>query len=307
MDSHERDFFIYQMLSGQMRLKTPDGIVIVKDPSDEIRYMAAEIYREALNNDLYEEKEILAILYHYGIWDDEKEEEYLDSPKKTDNLKVGIYKNPQDKKLRRSLRQEEEKIIELINIRHSWDLYTKQGYATFIKNQYILENTAFLNGRPYDKIHLLSSFLSKNTPTDKQIRELARTEPWVTLFEMGKRSDNDVGKRLYVYTKMYQNIREHTECPSEDIINDDDALDGWMILQKRKKEKERNLNEIDKKLGKNANKSQVFLPASNNTEGKAVFRDIKEVNKINDLNDESAKSKKKNLLKKMDRLGEVHE
>lgn len=39
---------------------------------------------------------------------------------------------------------------------------------------------------------------------------------------------------------MYDNIYKSSECPPDEIINDYDALDGWMIVQRRKRDAQLN-------------------------------------------------------------------
>ena len=44
---------------------------------------------------------------------------------------------------------------------------------------------------------------------------------------------------------MYDNIQESMDCPTEDVINDDDMLDGWFIVQNRKREKDKKEKDVD--------------------------------------------------------------
>ena len=44
---------------------------------------------------------------------------------------------------------------------------------------------------------------------------------------------------------MYDNIQEAAETPSEDVINDDDVLDGWFIVQRKKREVESAQNDFE--------------------------------------------------------------
>ena len=39
---------------------------------------------------------------------------------------------------------------------------------------------------------------------------------------------------------MYDNVYESHERPNDKIIEDDDCLDGWFIVQRRKHEKDKN-------------------------------------------------------------------
>ncbi|MGB0657638.1 MAG: hypothetical protein ACPGOS_01095, partial [Gammaproteobacteria bacterium] len=66
---------------------------------------------------------------------------------------------------------------------------------------------------------------------------------------------------LCQFSSMYDNVNESSESPAEDVINDDDCLDGWFIVQKREYEKSKNKKDMEKLLGnsKVANSQEIFL------------------------------------------------
>jgi len=171
-----------------------------------------------------------------------------------------------------------KKLDKLAEIRHMWDHYSREGYANYVKNQYLFVKTV----RPKTtSAHIYSLYL-RSLPNDTQLRELARNDPWITMYEMGtKLKDGDIQRRLYSYTRMYQSIRESDL--DDAIIDDDYALDGWLILNKRNKEKEKFKNEIDKKVKSKG--QHVMVPVSPD-----------QAQKINDLNDAFAKAKKEKVL-----------
>jgi hypothetical protein len=76
---------------------------------------------------------------------------------------------------------------------------------------------------------------------------------------------------------MYDNIHEHPECPDDVIIADDDALDGWMLVQKNKSLQEKKQKGVEQ-LGKSGNSSEVFLMAN----------DIEEASEIVDMNSDES-------------------
>jgi len=84
-------------------------------------------------------------------------------------------------------------------------------------------------------------------------RDLARNDPWRTIWSLGKESCigastsewTDDQKTLITFAKMYDNAYQASDCPSDDVIKDDDMFDGWMIDQRRKREKEQKQKEID--------------------------------------------------------------
>ena len=103
---------------------------------------------------------------------------------------------------------------------------------------------------------------------------MARNEPWKTIW-----SNRDVSscplfiqdgfkeltfsqKNLVIWSKLYDNIQEHMEAPSEEVVKDDDMLDGWFIVQTRKREKDKKEKDIDSTLGSNAGKDEVFVMAN---------------------------------------------
>ena len=97
-------------------------------------------------------------------------------------------------------------------------------------------------------------------------------------------------------SKTYDNIREHTECPSDIIIDDDDALDGWMLYQRDKISKEQRKADIEGRLGLNKqNGNEVFLMTSSQEEVKEIFdlnsnetnADIREMIKVSNEKDGS--------------------
>ena len=66
---------------------------------------------------------------------------------------------------------------------------------------------------------------------------------------------------------MYSKIYEHPECPEDAIIEDDDALDGWMLNQQKENKKQKMEKGVDNLLGKKGQKAQeVFLMAKNEEE-----------------------------------------
>ena len=86
------------------------------------------------------------------------------------------------------------------------------------------------------------------------VESCARTDPWrsvwlmkdqVKLFANNDRELSHDQKNILVWSSMYDNIQESMDCPTEDVINDDDLLDGWFIVQKRKRDEEKAKSEVD--------------------------------------------------------------
>jgi hypothetical protein len=91
---------------------------------------------------------------------------------------------------------------------------------------------------------------------------------------------------------MYDNVQESLECPSKDVIDDDDMLDGWFLVQSKKREQETAQKEFENntKSDKIKNSSEVFMMASNKQE-------VDNVDNMNTFHSQMVKKQRFNLLK----------
>ena len=131
-----------------------------------------------------------------------------------------------------------------------------------------------------------------NQIASRTFRAIARDDPWRSMWANGKQQSNIFGKptcelsrdqmTLCSYSTMYDSVYESGEAPDDDVIKDDDCLDGWFIVQRRKRDKEKTKRETEDLLGnsKIANSQEVFIMAP----------DQDAANKLYDLNDPVARS-----------------
>jgi hypothetical protein len=98
---------------------------------------------------------------------------------------------------------------------------------------------------------------------------------------------------LIIWSNMYDNIQESLECPTEDVINDDDMLDGWFIIQRRKQESEKAKSELEQRTNneKIANSDEILVMASNKKEANAVHN-------MNDINGDMIRKQRLNTVKR---------
>ena len=93
---------------------------------------------------------------------------------------------------------------------------------------------------------------------------------------------------------MYDNIYESPDAPSEDVINDDDLLDGWTILQKKKREREKAQAELEAKMGDKAQGAgEIFLMAGSKN-------DAERIETMNDVNATMTKKERLHTIRKSD-------
>lgn len=161
---------------------------------------------------------------------------------------------------------------------------TLEYFVDNLKNRFILINTVFIHNKlVFDTddvdIILLTDLVEKINEydvKDVQFREIARTNPWQDYWRVNK---NDLfgipvieysedQKTLCSLSRMYDNIWEHPECPSDDVIADDDKLDGFLIYQSE----ERNKNKSKKSLTDLSDKyDEVYIQASSQDEANSIY------------------------------------
>jgi hypothetical protein len=91
---------------------------------------------------------------------------------------------------------------------------------------------------------------------------------------------------------MYDNIQESLDCPNKDVIDDDDMLDGWFIIQSKKREQEKAEQDINEstKNGKIKNASEVFVVANSK-------KDADRINSVNSIHSHMVKKQRDGTLK----------
>ena len=92
---------------------------------------------------------------------------------------------------------------------------------------------------------------------------------------------------------MYDNVYESMDCPSDSVIDDNDALDGWFIVQRRKREQQVKEAGMDDITGANmGNANEIFVMTD---DAKSVY----------ELNDPISKGIVKSRSKQVEEEGQV--
>lgn len=233
-----------------------------------------------------------------------------DSEKKIEDLKVDLYKghlNPaltkKNKEMLKGVRIAHNK---LINTKHSLDYLTLEGYADILVKQEETRISCDLK-RPTSFL-LLQKLIEKigTFINSAELRELARTEPWRPIWLAGK--PNPFGKpsiylselqvSLLSLSRLYDSAFEHPECPDDSVLDDDDMFDGWLLSQKRERDKDKHTKNTDKLLGtKYSHHDEIYLPAQSK-------EDAQKIHELNTFEGKLNKKKREVLLKNKKKLEE---
>lgn len=306
MEIHTREKLISRIVSGTIRYKSPHQTITLKPPSLEIRYIAEELYSEALesaeNEGLYSEQELMDMLLEQELWSVVEEDRLIACMKDLDELKLKYFqikfKANERRKIKEAIALTKDEISKLQNLKHRYDYLSCNGYAASIKMKFLIGMSAHTINGPLFKneteyldydgslINNLLLYLQENAINETMYRELARTEPWRIIWNTRKATFSvfnccaaeltDEQRHLSTWSIVYDNIHESSDCPSQSIIDDDDALDGWFITQRKKREDVEEQSERERILKdpRLANAHEVYLIAQNH-------EDAKEINKLN--------------------------
>ena len=295
-----------RIIQGRLRLRLGDLVLFIDEPSKEIIEESFDIYEDthktAFFSGVYVEQEVLEILLMNDMWSPLDDKQAKDIEKEIEDLKVKAFKSFFNKQklaaFKRQIRHKEREIIKLKTKKHQFDHLTCDGVANFARKCWLTQRTTKTkSGEPYNfkevSISSVLDMVAQNEILPETFRKLARSHPFRGMWNLSKKTGDlfggsaiDIDKNklaLISYAQMYDNVYENPESPKDEIIEDDDCLDGWFIVQRRKQEKEKKKAEADALISneKIANSSEIFLMAQTQ----------EEVNNIYDLNDPLSRGK----------------
>jgi hypothetical protein len=302
---------LYRILSGTIPIKIKEQTFLIKGLDSYQKYLAEEYYEELLKeysqlDHLQTESQLYGWMIKHGYWKEENEGRIKKYKADIEDFKVKIYecafRSDEKKAIRAALNEAKRLLGGLIESKHRFDYLTPEGSAQIAKNKYLIglsihtadgkpvfsPETFFMSSFPFLD-HIIIEFNSLMASTE-QIRQVARSDNW-RKYWCGRESERVFGRasidltdeqlNLISWTRVYDNIYQHPDCPNEEVIDDDDALDGFLISDKRKRDKEKGLKASDELVSNERikNSDEVFIVA--NTEDDAK--------KIQNLNDESVR------------------
>jgi hypothetical protein len=301
----DRNLYVSMIVAGHTVCRIEPYTFYVRQPSRTQNLLAEHIYQEqyeeAIEGDALSDQNLRSFLLKQGIWSKEDDSTLKILDKNIETQKIALYENFIDdiavKKIRELLdisRKEHNRLSVLL---HSYDYISATGIAQSAKHRYLLGCSVYYkDGRPYwedeeegwkapdiffNKILLC---VNKRRPTEPMVRELARNEPWKSVWNSQKYCGKGVlnvaaadltieQKSLIIWSSVYDSVREHPESPSDSIIDDDDALDGWM-LSKRKQSEQEKFKKSGKEMITNPrikNSSEIFMMARNEEHAGKIF------------------------------------
>lgn len=225
METSEKRLIISRIISGKVRFNGKMIDVPRLDVASEEIYN--EFFQKATSEGCLTNDELLS---------------FTDIPFDLDTDIAALYKKLSDEKLnlymsrynqgniRKKIDDIREKIIEKYRKKNQFFEYSAESVATYARDAYYL--------RRYPNHREIMSHIALTKPTESQIREISRTDPWVSMSKIVKvRNPTDEYFELMKWTNIYKNISSHPESPENFVIEDDDLLDGWIVYISKKDKK----------------------------------------------------------------------
>lgn len=297
---------VYRIINKYFYININNITYKIMMPDIKQKYQAHCLYSSIIDNNKFDDRWISSdtinnFLSKYNLWNKDKENSLKELYKTLDKTKIEYYLNFNNS----STKNQIKKIIDNLNqtitkesyTKHQFDYLTLEFYAQNIKNQYLLSTMVYIDdSRVFSEnfetidINQLNNFateINNYTISYDDIKSIARNEVWKSYWISGKDKVfegnitewTEEQRSLVNFSKMLDSIREHMDAPSEEIINDDIALDGWILYENDKSEKEKKQKMVSEKYGlhkKNGN--EVFLLTDPNNK-----EETREIYSLNDL------------------------
>tara|TARA_Y100001937_G_C7120042_1_gene332118 strand:+ start:947 stop:2023 length:1077 start_codon:yes stop_codon:yes gene_type:complete len=320
MNQIEKEVCVARLLSGVVYAKNPkDGKeYLIKQPSSLDMYLAQmhynDVYNTVTKSGVMTEEQFVDILLNEKLWTHEEEYRLDELPDRIEDAKVNLFESYANYKSRenirarlKALRKEQSTLIKKKSIykqesaesfadasRLKFEVFSgitdMDGKRLFKGKDYLKQDDFFCN-------FLVATYLGSML-LEEQVREISRTEPWRSFWGVGK-SENGVfdkpsseltsmQRAVISWARIYDSIGESPEAPPEEVVEDNDMLDGWLILQHRRR--------------KSASKSQA---ANSSTKAKGdevyLFADSQDdARRIYELNDRTSRGHIRQRQKEID-------
>lgn len=288
----EIEKIVNRILSGKQLIEYEDTLYELRNADINIKLQANMLYDKEYEDNLYSdvfilEEDIEDLLLDLKLIYPEYKNDLDSLGKKLDNLKVDLFLNFFDRtkrlKYQKEIESTRKRYSQLYTAKQSLNFLTLENYCANLKNEFIILNTLFfyntgnivfnssyMNYRLFNNI---TQIISNNILDISVIKCIARSDYWRNYYTINKNhlfpysvmDFSEEQKAILSVSVMYDRVYEHPDSPDKDIIEDDDALEGWMIHQQRQNKKQKQEKGVNNLLSnknmKNAN--EVFLMAGN--------------------------------------------
>lgn len=326
----DAELLIARVISGTLRLRVHERSYIVRRADPEQVYESWEIYHqvlaEAKNEGNYDDDELLLFLLDNELWDEQRQLLLENLPKEIEEFKHKLFKatfkSNERKVVRKALGTARAKLAEVSQQRNAHNHFSCSGTASIVRTRFLVGASLWTGGGQKvfgaedfweQESGLLDDVLSAYAEAsldEKTIRFLSRHHFWQANWKLHKAEGSlfgipavcysDEQRSLANWSVLYDNVYQHPDCPSDEVIGDDDLMDGWLIEQRRQREARMGLNEGEGAITneKIRGSQEVFLPADTVADAKKIMEG---------MNDGYGRSIQKQRFEYLKKKGQVSE
>lgn len=320
-----------EIISGQRYINMDEEVFIFKDPPISVlTSLKQNQYLDEIScvkEGFFTEEEEAKELKVRGIWDNIKQSKldnaYEDLKKINASISQLKFKSS-SKKQQQMIRSSIENMIESFEKKKRTFFFQTAKYQSELRLQYkILQKSLYksedcLYWETWDDFDsetnikfisdLMVEIFSRRLISEKEIRKVARSEPWRSMWRISTKTGNSLfNKSISEYTSnqkdlcywslVYDNVYENPDCPDDSIVEDDDALNSWFENQALKRKSEKKQTSSVSNNSKINNSSEIFVFSETVDDAKEVYN----------LNAEDAKAKFDHRVKEIKQKGSVKE
>lgn len=310
MQFYERELLVNRILCGKQYYK---GLTIVS-PSINVQYKASLVYQEAIKDsqDLFTKEDCESLCIYKGYITEKEFDSIEVLSKEIESFQTELYLNRkkfnEKDKIESYIKRARKEQIRILTLSSKYESFSQEGYANFCKLNFLIRKITFKNKKPFNfksiRVEEVINSYINSILLPKTIREVARTSPWINKWQALKANGsifpvgynmNDSQQLLLMWSKFYDSINESPDRPEQDVIDNDDMLDGWLSLQREKDNKE-SKNNVVTQNSRIASAQEVYVVAHN----------LDEVKNIEKMNSPSSQNIRKQRFNKIMKEGEVN-
>lgn len=326
MDKTEQEWLISYIIADSIPFIYQGRSYSIRSPPRESKVIADETFFEyyyrAIDEGVLDSDGVYKLLVKYGLWNNEQEQILTKLQKEIEDMKVAVFNNYLDggqrKKIKQAISDTKSYMEKMVQDKHSLDHLGAEFVGNYAKYHILLGHSIYKGRKPLwrsmkrwelpdDMSIEVNRKLNKYKLEPEQYRELATCDYWRGIYNIRRGNLfgrpivdwSDHQKQLISWSQTYENIYKSPDCPPDAIINDNDAIDGWFIIQKRKRDSQLNSSTIESGMNEKIRNSDFVF----------VLADEDNIDKVYGLNDAGGKialHKRLSQIKRSNVIDEVN-
>ena len=300
MDEARKNFVYNQIISGIKFITIRGKRYTLESPSRETRFLAEHVYEDVINSlrfdDLMTDDQCQRTLMRLELWSPIDDNSLEKLEKLLEDQKVRLFKKSFDVKDRKNTKRQIEgtkkAIARSLGRKHFLDPITLKFHANMMKRKFLIAMSLKGpdGGSMYDEKSFWNSdstilekayeFIETSIITIEEYKFLARNDPWRSVWGASKEQQvfgtagvdwTEEQRNLVAFSRMYDGAYQSHDCPADSVFEDDDMFDGWLIDQRRTRDKERKQDRAEKSGNWKDSAQEVFITAPTREDADSVY------------------------------------